>query len=170
MHVIGLMLVSVALLLQGSNPTRVETTFDKNTNFANFRTYSWIPGYDAFNPDAHKIIVSAIEAEMTRLGFTKVTTGANVTLAYYTIAGTDVDSKALDKAQQAGSSATPTRTLGRLVVAMRSPAVGNTAGKQLWTASTREYVDPDIAKLPETVKGVTTRLFETYPGRSAARK
>lgn len=169
MHIFGLVLV-LGLALQGGATEQVETKFDKKTNFATLGTYSWTSGYNALNPEAHKLIVAAFEAEMAGLGFTKVTSGANVTLAYYAVASNSVDLEALDKAPQAGIDAAPTRTLGRLVAIMRSPAGNGTQSQQLWSASTRQFLDPDPARLGDTVRAVAARLFETYPGRSAGKK
>jgi hypothetical protein len=167
MHIIGLMLVSLALASQSTAPAKVETTFDKKADFGALHTYSWTAGSGAFNAEANKLIIAAIDAEMTKLGFTKATTGADVTIAYHTVSSTDVDLKALDKLERESRSVAPapTRTRGRLVVIMRSAS----SSQQLWTASTREYVDPDIAKFGDMIQGVAARLFETYPGRKAAR-
>jgi hypothetical protein len=44
---------------------------------------------------------------------------------------------------------------------MRDPA-----RQPLWSAATREYLDPDRAKLGATIQAVTARLFATYPGRA----
>ena len=136
---------------------KVDSTFDKKANFASFRTYAWTPGTHAFNPAAHKLIVEALEAEMAARGFTKVTTGGDVTLSYSSMAVKNVDLKALDKAERAGAAA-PTKDLGKLVVVMRNPA-----RQQLWSAATREYLEPDIEKLGASIKTVAARLFETYP-------
>ena len=65
--------------------------------------------------------------------------------------------KDLGKAEKAGAAA-PTKNLGRLVVVMRTQA-----RQQLWSAATREYLEPDIEKLGASIKTVTARLFETYP-------
>jgi len=166
MQMIGLLLLS--LMLQGSTPAKVEVTFDAKADFAAFHTYTWTRGYDAFNPNVHKAIVEALEAQMAAIGFTKVASGGDVTLAYYTVGSTNVDLKALDKAQKAGDSNVPTRTLGRLVVAMRKPTTGKPDNETLWTAATREFVDSDPVKMKETVGLVATRLFDTYPGRKTA--
>jgi Domain of unknown function (DUF4136) len=150
--------VVIGLALTQTPPIgKADSTFDKQANFASFRTYAWTPGSHAFNPAAHQLIVDALEAEMTARGFTKVTTGADVTLSYSSMAIKNVDLKALDQAERAGSAA-PTKDLGRLVVVMRTPA-----RQQLWSAATREYLEPDIAKLGATIKTVAARLFETYP-------
>ena len=136
---------------------KADSTFDKKANFASFRTYTWTPGTHAFNPAAHKLIVDALEAEMAARGFTKVATGGDVTLSYSSMNVANVDLKALDKAERAGAAA-PTKNLGKLVVVMRTPA-----RQQVWSAATREYLEPDIEKLGATIKTVAARLFETYP-------
>lgn len=166
MKIIGMLLLSLALGQVDGVVGKVETTLNKNANFAAFRTYSWGPGYNAERADTHKLIVAACDAEMLKSGFTKVATGADVTLSYYTVKSTYVDVKALDKAQQAGGGdAAPSSVVGRLVVIMRT----GTPAQQVWSASTREFVDPDPAKLGETIRTATARLFETYPGRKPAR-
>ena len=44
------------------------------------------------------------------------------------------------------------------MVVMRNPA-----RQQVWTAATREYLEPNVEKFAATIKTVTARLFETYP-------
>ena len=166
MNVISLLLFFLVLLQQSTG--KVETTFDKKADFNALRTYSWTPGYNADMPEVHKLIVAACEAEMTGLGFTKAPTGnADVTLAYYTVRSTDTDVDALEKMQREGRTGpAPTKILGRLLVVLRA----GTSDRRLWTASTREQVDPDPAKLRETIRTTTARLFETYPGRKPSRQ
>ena len=138
---------------------KVDSAFDKKINFGALRTYAWISGIHADRPDAHKFIVAAVDAEMAKRGFTQVTTGADVTVAYYTGFTTEVDLKALDKAEKEGKGGpTPTKALGRLSVKMR-----NASREEVWSAATREFLDTDPAKLSATIQGVTARLFETYP-------
>ena len=159
----AMVLLGCMLMLQAPPTGKVDSTFDKSANFSALRTYQWVPGTPAFNPAVDKMIVAALEAEMSALGFTKAASGADVTLAYYTMAVTNVDLKALDKIQrEGGSPVAANKTLGKLVVVMRSTATR----QQLWSASTREYLDPDIEKLNGTLATVTPRLFATYPGKA----
>ena len=157
---------SVAILLLGflltgqPAPGAVESTFDKKTNFGAIKTYAWTRGTNAFAPDAHKMIVAAIEKEMAALGLTPAASGADVTVAYYSMALVNVDLKALDKIDD--KSALATKDLGKLVVVMR-----NKANQQIWSAQSREFLDPDRAKLGATIDTVTARLFATYPTRAA---
>ena len=102
---------------------------------------------------------------MASLGYTKVANGADVSLVYYTVMSFEVDLKDLDKIEREGrGTIAPTKALGRLVVALRRP--NSTA--RIWAASTREHLDPDPAKLGDTIRSVTARLFDTYPGRKPA--
>jgi hypothetical protein len=157
------MTLCLLALVQSAPVTKVETTFDKSVDFKSLRTYSWVRGYDAYNPEAHKLIVAAIEDEMTRLGFKKVTDKPDVTISYYTVASTEVDLKALEaqeRARQSGDA--QTKTLGRLLVMMRPPK----GGERLWSASTRDYVDSDMSKFQDTIRAITQRLFDAYPTRA----
>jgi hypothetical protein len=158
MKVIMLALAAFLVYAQPDAIGKVETTFDKKTNFAELHTYSWSGGARAYNEEAHRLIVAAFEKEMTALGFKQVPSGGDVTLSYYNITSTDVDLKKLDEATKAGA-ATPTKTRARMMVVMRAPK----SRTELWTAITREYVDPD--QLAATVQRVADRLFATYPTR-----
>lgn len=152
----------LGLLLTGQQPVpgTVDSTFDKKTNFGAIKTYAWTRGTNAFMPEAHKMIVASIEKEMAALGLTPAASGADVTLAYYSMTITHVDVKALDKIDTKAPSA-PTQELGKLVVVMR-----NQSQQQIWSAASREFLDPDRAKLEATIQTVTARLFATYPTRA----
>ena len=101
---------------------------------------------------------SAVEKEMAALGLTPAASGADVTVAYYSMALVNVDLKALDKIDD--KSALATKDLGKLVVVMR-----NKANQQIWSAQSREFLDPDRTKLEGTISTVTARLFAAYPTR-----
>jgi Domain of unknown function (DUF4136) len=158
MKVMMLALFGLLVYSQSDAIGKVESSFDKKANFAELHTYSWSGGARAYNDEAHRLVVAAFEKEMTALGFKQVTSGADVTLSYYNVTSTDVDLKKLDEATRAGT-ATPTKMRARMMVVMRAPATR----AEIWTAITREYVEPD--QLAATVQRVAERLFATYPGK-----
>ena len=160
MKVMVLALVGLFVYSQTDAIGKVESSFDKKTNFAELHTYSWSGGARAYNEEAHRLVVAAFEKEMTALGFKQVPSGGDVTLSYYNITSTDVDLKKLDDATRAGA-ATPTKMRARMMIVMRAPKTR----AELWTAITREYVEPD--QLAATVQRVADRLFATYPGKKA---
>ena len=158
MKIMMFALAALFVYAQSDAIGKVETTFDKKTNFTELHTYSWSGGARAYNEEAHRLLVAAFEKEMTALGFKQVTSGADVTLSYYNVTSTDVDLKKLDEATRSGA-ATPTKTRARMMIVMRAPATR----AEIWTAITREYVEPD--QLAATVQRVAERLFATYPGK-----
>ena len=159
----SLAILFLGLMLTGQTPPagKIDTTFDKQANFAAFRTYSWGPGKDAFLPEGHKIIVAAVDKQMAAQGLTPVASGGDVTISYYTTTISNVDLKALDKLEDRSAPA-PTKELGKLIVVMRDAKTR----AQLWSAGTHEYLDSDRSRLGASVEAVTERLFATYPGRT----
>ena len=158
MKIMMLALVGLFVYTQADAIGKVESSFDKKTNFAELRTYSWSGGARALNAEADRLVVAAFEKEMAALGFKQVASGGDVTLSYYNVTSNDVDMKKLDEATRAGGAA-PTKMRARMMVVMRAPATR----AELWTAITREYVEPD--QLAATVQRVAERLFATYPGK-----
>jgi hypothetical protein len=140
-------------------PGKVDSAFDKKADFAAIRTYSWIQGTRALIPEAHTMIVAAVDKELAALGLKPAASGGDVTVAYYVMTVTNVDLKALDKLDDK-SAPPPTKDLGKLVVVMR-----NAKREQLWSAVSREFLDSDRSKLGATIDTVTARLFATYPTR-----
>ena len=162
MNLISLLLCVMLLAAQGARVGKIESEFDERTDFRAFHTYRWHPGYNAYDPRVHKIIVAAIESEMAALGFTRSDTNPDVTVAYYSLLSTEIDLDALEELEEHGRSGMPVKSLGRLLIIMRKPDVD----ERLWSVSTREFVDPDPVKLAETIKATTQKLFAKYPGRA----
>jgi len=146
----------------------VGTTTDPKVNFTSLHTYVWQKGHEAYNPEAHKIIVSSIESEMASLGFTKVESGkADVTLTYHSVAGADVDMKMLEKWQKEGhTDPMPTKVLGSLAVVLFPP--GGT--KPIWEAHTRGHLSDDGATRADEIKKAVSALFAAYPTRQPPKK
>lgn len=70
----------------------VRYNFDKDTDFAKFKTYKWVPIKDAAQVDAltDKQIKSAIDAELANKGLTKVNgDDAALLIGYQTAIGTE---------------------------------------------------------------------------------
>jgi hypothetical protein len=162
--VIGLMLPSLALAAHHGE-TAVQSTVDDRVDFGALHTYSWAQGNSAFYRDPDELIVAAFDAEMSRKGFTRAEGDPDVTISYFTVASTYVDLERLH-GRLAPDDAAPTRTRSTLAIIMRR----GDSSQPIWTATTREFLDPDPAQLGETIRRVAARLFESYPHeRSAGR-
>jgi hypothetical protein len=167
MHIGALM---VLLLFAGqARPTigKVNSTYDKTAAFATFKTWSTVAGRPALNPDAHKIITAAIEAEMTALGLTKVDgRDGDVAVRYLTLRSTSVDLDKLETIEKQGGDRSGAEfTVGRLVIIMDDAK----SSRRLWAADSVEVLNPAVTALDQAIKGVVARMFETYPTRQKAK-
>jgi hypothetical protein len=142
---------------------KIKSTYDKTAAFATFKTYGWIAGHPAYDPAAHKAIVSAIDAQMAASGLKQVEgrTG-DVTLRYLAVRSTSVDFEKLEALQKQGSDTTAAHfSVGRLVIVMEDPK----SGRRLWAADGMERLNPAPAERDQTISTIVGRMFETYPTR-----
>jgi hypothetical protein len=151
------------LLQPPTDGGKVASEYDKQANFATYRTYGWLPGHHAYDPAAHKLLVATIDRELSALGLqSNDPASADLTVSYYTLRTTDVNLKEVEKlAREGNTGAAPTYDLGKLVVVVREARTL----RQLWAANTREYLSPDRDIREETIKRAVKTLFETYPTR-----
>jgi len=161
-----ILMVALTLLApQAKSKQGVESTAAKGKDFAAFHTYTWDKGHEAYNPEAHKLIVAAIDKEMAGLGLTRADgTAADVMIRYHSLVATVVDFKSLQKAPvKAKDGSDKTSQLGTLVVEMV-----DRGRKQLWAAKTQETVETtDMSAFGQAIGPVVARLFATYPTRAA---
>jgi hypothetical protein len=80
---IGAAIVAVALATAAEAQT-ISYDFDRSAPFDNFRTYAWVPGTPVPEPLVHQRILNAIDSQLARKGVTKVTSNADVLVAYHT--------------------------------------------------------------------------------------
>ena len=141
----------------------VETERDKKADFTRYRTYTWGPGYAAFDPGGHKVLVGAIEGELSALGLTKQDTGtADLTVAYYSLHYLQVNIKEFDRLyREKRPTASATYNMGKLVIVVTDTSTT----RQLWAAKTREYLSSDAAAREQAIQQVVAKLFATYPTR-----
>ena len=154
------------LLLTPQKVGEVETHADKAADFGALHTYAWSKGHDAFDPRAHKAIMSEVETQMTALGFKQApAASADVLLTYHTVRGSEIDLEKLDellkKEDQATATAGATRILGKLALVMSRPSTRAT----IWSAVTRRTLSDDPAKWNAELHEAVVALFATYPGK-----
>ena len=160
------LLILVLFSAQGRPaPAKVNGTHDKTAAFTTFKTYGWVAGQPAFDPGAHKAIVSAIDAQMAALGLKQAEAkGADVTLRYLAVRSTSVDLEKLESLKrEGGDTAGADVTVGRLVIVMEE----GKSSRRLWAADGVERLNPAVAERDQAISAVVARLFETYPTRKA---
>jgi hypothetical protein len=167
-RVAGLMMLILFVGQGRPAPGKVNSTYDKTAAFEALKTYGWVPGQPAFDPSADKVIVAAVDSEMSALGLKKVdAAAADVKVRYLAVRSTSIDLEKLAAIEKAGGDkAGADYSVGRLIVAIQDAK----SGKQLWAADGVERLNPAVADRDTTIKQVVTRLFETYPTRLEKKK
>jgi hypothetical protein len=82
-----------ALLSTTASAQSVTYDYDRATNFASLKTYTWVRGHELSDDLNHKRIVDAIDAQLAARGMVKVEPGANpdVLVAYHVSFGRELE-------------------------------------------------------------------------------
>jgi hypothetical protein len=139
--------------------TEVKTTVDKKVDFKAFKTYSWEKGQESADPASHKMVVTALDAEMAARGLTKQESKGDVLVRYHAVARTEVDLK-----NQKKDGTGPTYEVGKVMVEL----LGGQSYKRVWQATTEEQLSKEPAAREQDIRRAIGRLFQAYPGRSPA--
>jgi hypothetical protein len=156
--ILGLALLGVVSAAPA--PTHhVMVTVDEHTNFAALHTYSWTPGWGAFNQDLDTHIVAAIDRELTSLGLTRLAGApSDMLVTYGTVRRTNVDVSA----KRRGKPVYPEYPVGTLVVVLRE----SLEHREVFRARAELRVNIDTAQLGEQIDVIVARMFARYPTRT----
>ena len=77
-----LVLLMISLISATAYAQKVNTDYDKKTDFSSYKTYSWAEGTRAANPLGHQRIVAGIEAQLAAKGWQKVESDSDVVVIY----------------------------------------------------------------------------------------
>ena len=155
------LLAGAVVQAQNVNTVRseVKTEVDKKIDFKAFKTYSWEKGQISADPVSHKMVVAAVEAELSTLGLTRQDAKGDVLVRYHAVGRTDVD---LKNAKKDGTG--PTSEVGKVAVEL----LGGTSFKRVWMATTEERLSRDPSARDTDIRRAIARLFTAYPGRKPA--
>ena len=87
---IASIMVLASVLATVSYAQKTTAAHDKNVNFSNFKTFMFSDKAGARNPFVDKMIIAAVERELTAKGLTKVDANADLKVVYLAAAGFDL--------------------------------------------------------------------------------
>ena len=95
---VGIVAITVALLSPADAiAQKVKFDYDKSANFAPLKTYAWIPGTAASNPNVDLYIRSAVDQYFEKKGFTKVAAKqADFLIVYHAARDTELNAAGID--------------------------------------------------------------------------
>ncbi len=136
--------------------------FDKAVDLSKFKTYEWVPGHKALDPEMDKAIIAAIDKEMAARGFKKGSP-ADVAVAYHAVQRADVDLSTFDNkqpAQGAERAAAQVVKVGTLVIDLTNP----TTKAVIWRVSGEGIMkEMPAADRNAFVARAVSALFSAYP-------
>lgn len=86
----GVVLLATAALVSVAQAQKTSAGYDKGVNFSTFKTFSFEPKSGARNPYVNKMIIAAVERELTARGLTKVDTDSDLSVTYLAASGFDL--------------------------------------------------------------------------------
>jgi hypothetical protein len=163
MKSLGCILAMLLFVGQLPEAGKVASEYDRKADFTTYRTYTWQKGHEAYNPAVHKLLVAAIDRELSALGLRKDDSGsADLTVTYHSLRSTEVNLQEVEKLEREGNTG-PAHTygVGKLLVVVREAKTR----RQLWAANTLEHLSKEPAVNEQVIDRAVVRLFETYPTR-----
>ena len=168
---------TAVLLLTTTNvfSQKVKVDVDKTVNFSNFKTFGWSGGQVARNPYVSKMIVSAVESELTARGLTR---SDNPDLKVAIMAATDMDLQGVGPTWNNVNYATwggyvnpaamVTVTTGTLLIDLvetkNNYSVFRGVAKETLNGSATANASADAKKVEKLVKKAVNKMFKQYPG------
>lgn len=163
--VLVLLFVCASSLQMSAQATKYGVTVDVANAPALMKaaTYSFVAGQPAYDKAVDKLIVDAIDREMSAHGVKKVSSGpSDVVVTYLSVRRTDVDLKSKPSSADGALREYP---VGTLVVLVTDPVDRQ---KRLFAARSDKPLDLNPATYEATVNAVTASIFEKYPRKVKA--
>jgi hypothetical protein len=156
-----------------ANAQKVNTDYDKNTNFSSYKTYSWGEGTPAKNPLGHQRIIAGIEAQLAAKGLQKVDSGSDVVVIYSAATTTETQINTFETGGPwggyrwgwggygGGSSTTTVQKIpkGELVVDMAD--VKNKTF--IWRGTASDTLSDKPEKNQKKLDKVLAKMFKNFP-------
>lgn len=145
-------------------PGQVVSSIDKTADFSSVRTYAWERGIEVADREAHKLVVAAIEAELSKRGMRLVeSTSADIIVRYDALSSTPANLDELQRTSKKDPNAVAaTKVLGSLAISTHR----NRSPNRMWLGHARDVVDTTPAGREAAVRKIVARVFETYPIRA----
>jgi len=171
-------ILSMAVLLLVTTSVfgqKVQVDVDKTVNFTNFKTYGWAAGPVARNPFVSKLIVAAIESELTAIGLTK--SDDNPDLKVTIMAATDKDLQGIGPTWNNVNYATwggyrnpaalMTVTTGTLLIDLietkNNTSVWRGVAKETLNEGPTANASADAKGVEKLIKKAVSKMFKKYP-------
>jgi Domain of unknown function (DUF4136) len=164
------------LLATSTQAQKIKVEYDKNVDFANFKTFAWGQHDAVSRPMLALAIIGAIEHELTERGLQKVTANPDVYIQIYGSVDSDMgvtysdyysgmggvppfDQSFLMWGAVPGTTTTVVVHKGQLVVDL----IDATQKKLAWRGMATEKLSEQRGELVDQVNTAVEKMFKKYP-------
>jgi len=162
---IALLTLPVAVQAQ-----HVKVHYDKSVDFSKFRTYSWIKGMDANNPDVHRLILDDINRQLLSKGLQEVATGGDLKIAYYSSLAGHINTRAVEymkgvdwkqwgEHEEVYGPKMVEMPIARVVVDIVEAA----PNRLIWRGSASDAYTANQARGKKRVNSSVAKMFDKFP-------
>jgi hypothetical protein len=162
--------IALFMLPVAARAQHVKVHYDRSVDFSKFKTYSWIKGMDADNPDVHRLILDDIRTQLLSKGLQEVEQGGDLNIAYYSsLAGNinthavaymqGVDWKQWGENEPVYGPKMVEMPIAKIVVDI----VEASPNKIVWRGSASDAYTANEARGKKRVNTSVAKMFEKFP-------
>jgi hypothetical protein len=170
LFLIALSLTATPIIVHGQS---VKASYDPNVDFTKFKTYSWMKGMPASNPQIHLLIVTEIDRHLLAKGLRRVEEGGDLNVTYYASLDSHLNSGAVEYMKnsdyQKWGEHEPVygpKMVGTLIARMVFDVVDASANRLIWRGRAKDAYTPNQARGKKRVNEAVEKLFAKFPPAS----
>ena len=152
----------LVLALGAAAEDMVKVDYDKKTDFAQYKTWSWRTGTPAPNPLADKRLRQAIAARLEGRGLTRVDAGGDLELVYHAAGENRIGVEKLGYKEPDFQTEAKKVTYVRVGTVMVD-AIDAKSGKVVWRGEAEGAANPAYKDIETKIDSVVAKLFADFP-------
>jgi Domain of unknown function (DUF4136) len=151
---------------------KVNVDFDKEANFASFKTYTWAEGTPAKNPLMDQRIRDGVDKQLAAKGLQKVEASANPDLVvlYHAAVGSETQLTTMNTGgyrwgyRWGGGMGTSTTTVDKIPIGQLTVDIGDAKTKKLlWMGNASDTLSDKPEKNEKKINNALEKMFKKFP-------
>ena len=148
----------------------IKVNYDERVDFTKFKTYSWIKGMPASNPQIHQLIVDEADRQLQGKGLKRVEANADLNITYYASLDDNLNTGAVEYMKNADwqrwGNHEPVygpKMVGMLIARMVFDIVDASANKLVWRGRAKDAYTANQARGKKRVNKAVKKLLARLP-------
>jgi hypothetical protein len=151
---------------------KVNVDFDKEADFASFKTYTWAKGTPAKNPLMDQRITDGIDKQLAAKGLQNLEASANpdVVVLYHAAVGTETQLNTMNTGgyrwgyRWGGGMGTSTTTVEKIPIGQLTVDIGDAKTKKLlWMGNASDTLSDKPEKNEKKINSALEKMFKKFP-------